>query len=104
MSPPKEPPRNRDVDSLWEPIRARVRHLVNMMRPWAEEGVQTFPNLESLPDGSMYGDDIVYAPRPPGKPTVPLTPGLSLQLKHGDPLRSPWYPRLRPVPPWQQAH
>ena len=51
----------------------------------------------------MYGDDIVYAPRPPGKPTVPLTPGLSLQLKYGDPLRSPWYPRLRPVPPWQQA-
>lgn len=52
----------------------------------------------------MYGDDIVYAPRPPTRPTVPLTPGLSLQLKPGDPLRSPWYPRLRPVPPWQQAH
>ncbi len=51
----------------------------------------------------MYGDDIVYAPRPPSKPTVPLTPGLSLQLQPGDPLRSPWYPRLRPVPPWQQA-
>lgn len=52
----------------------------------------------------MYGDDIVYAPRPPTKPTVPRTPGLSLQLQPGDPLRSPWYPRLRPVPPWQQAH
>lgn len=52
----------------------------------------------------MYGDDIVYAPRPPTRPTVPLTPGLSLQLKPGDPLRSPWYPRLRPVPPWQWAH
>jgi ectoine hydroxylase-related dioxygenase (phytanoyl-CoA dioxygenase family) len=51
----------------------------------------------------MYGDDIVYAPRPPTRPTVPLTPGLSLRLAPGDPLRSPWYPRLRPVPPWQQA-
>jgi ectoine hydroxylase-related dioxygenase (phytanoyl-CoA dioxygenase family) len=50
-----------------------------------------------------YGDDIVYAQRPPTRPTVPLTPGLSLTLKPGDPLRSPWYPRLRPVPPEQQA-
>jgi ectoine hydroxylase-related dioxygenase (phytanoyl-CoA dioxygenase family) len=52
----------------------------------------------------MYGDDIVYAPRPPSKPTVPLTPGLSLQLRPGDPLRSAWYPRLRPVPDWQRPH
>jgi ectoine hydroxylase-related dioxygenase (phytanoyl-CoA dioxygenase family) len=50
-----------------------------------------------------YGDDIVYAERPPTRPTVPLTPGLSLALEPGDPLRSPWYPRLRPVPPHQQA-
>ena len=50
-----------------------------------------------------YGDDIVYAERPPTRPTVPLTPGLSLSLKPGDPLRSPWYPRLRPVPEDQQA-
>ncbi len=50
-----------------------------------------------------YGDDIVYAARPPSRPTVPLTPGLSLQLRPGDPLRSPWYPQLRPTPPWQQA-
>lgn len=50
----------------------------------------------------LYGDDIVYAARPPSKPTVPLTPGLSLQLQPGDPLRHPWYPRLKPKPPWQQ--
>ena len=48
-----------------------------------------------------YGDDIVYAARPPTRPTVPLTPGLSLQLKPGDPLRHPWYPQLRPKPPGQ---
>mgnify|MGYP001813410397 FL=1 len=50
-----------------------------------------------------YGDDIVYAERPSSRPTVPLTPGLSLSLSPGDPLRSPWYPRLRPVPPEQRA-
>ena len=50
-----------------------------------------------------YGDDIVYAERPPTRPTVPLTPGLSLSLAPGDPLRSPWYPRLRPVPEHQRA-
>jgi len=50
-----------------------------------------------------YGDDVVYAERPPSHPTVPLTPGLSLQLSPGDPLRHPWYPQLRPVPPWQRA-
>jgi len=49
-----------------------------------------------------YGDDIVYAERPPTRPTVPLTPGLSLALKPGDPLRHPWYPQLRPKPPWQR--
>lgn len=50
----------------------------------------------------MYGEDIVYALRPPTRPTVPLTPGLGLTLKPGDPLRHPWYPQLRPVPPWQR--
>jgi ectoine hydroxylase-related dioxygenase (phytanoyl-CoA dioxygenase family) len=50
-----------------------------------------------------YGDDIVYATRPSSRPTVPLTPGLSLSLSPGDPLRSPWYPRLRPVPEHQRA-
>ncbi|MBI1181020.1 MAG: hypothetical protein GC201_10710 [Alphaproteobacteria bacterium] len=48
-----------------------------------------------------YGEDIVYAERPASRPTVPLTPGLSLQLKPGDPLRSPWYPPLRPLPEHQ---
>ena len=46
----------------------------------------------------MFGDDVVFATRPKSRPTVPLTPGLSAHLKPGDPLRSPWYPRLRPVP------
>jgi ectoine hydroxylase-related dioxygenase (phytanoyl-CoA dioxygenase family) len=50
-----------------------------------------------------YGDDIVYAERPPSRPTVPPTPGLGLALRPGDPLRHPWYPRLRPVPPWERA-
>jgi len=50
-----------------------------------------------------YGDDIVYATRPPTRPTVPLTPGLSLQLRPGDPLRHPWYPRLRPKPDSQRT-
>lgn len=45
-----------------------------------------------------YGDDIVLGTRPPSRPTVPLTPGLTLQLKPGDPLRHPFYPRLRPLP------
>lgn len=48
-----------------------------------------------------YGEDIVYATRPSSKPTVPRTPGLAARLKPGDPLRAPWYPQLRPVPPWQ---
>ena len=45
-----------------------------------------------------FGDDVVFAERPRSRPTVPLTPGLSSHLKPGDPLRSPWYPQLRPVP------
>ena len=49
-----------------------------------------------------YGDDIVFASRPGTKPTTPRTPGLGLKLKPGDPLRSPYYPQLRPVPPWQR--
>ncbi|NIP15820.1 MAG: phytanoyl-CoA dioxygenase [Pseudomonadales bacterium] len=50
-----------------------------------------------------YGDDIVYATRPPTRPTVPLTPGLGLKLKPGDPLRHPYYPRLRPLPEHQRV-
>ena len=51
----------------------------------------------------LYGDDITYAERPPTAPTVPLTPGLSQQLNPGDPLRSPWYPRIRPLPEHQRV-
>lgn len=51
----------------------------------------------------LYGEDIVYAERPSTRPTVPLTPGLKLKLKPGDPLRSPYYPRIRPVPAFEQA-
>jgi hypothetical protein len=54
------------------------------------------------PSAPYYGDDIVFALRPSTKPTQPRTPGLSLQLKPGDPLRSSWYPQLRPVPPWER--
>lgn len=46
-----------------------------------------------------FGPDIVYAERPPTKPTSPRTPGLKLSLKPGDPLRGRWYPKLRPAPP-----
>jgi Phytanoyl-CoA dioxygenase (PhyH) len=49
-----------------------------------------------------YGEDIVYATRPTSRPTVPRTPGLGVRLQPGDPLRAPWYPQLRPVPPWQR--
>ena len=49
-----------------------------------------------------YGDDIVFALRPPTRPTVPLTPGLSLSLQPGEPLRSPYYPRIRPLPEAEQ--
>ncbi|MBI1179502.1 MAG: hypothetical protein GC201_03025 [Alphaproteobacteria bacterium] len=51
----------------------------------------------------LYGDDIVFATRPDSRPTVPLTPGLKLKLKPGDPLRSPYYPRIRPLPERQAA-
>ena len=36
-----------------------VLHIINTIRPWAESGIATFPNLESLPDASMYGNEIV---------------------------------------------
>lgn len=49
-----------------------------------------------------YGEDIVYASRPASRPTTPRTPGLSLQLTPGDPLRHPWYPQLKPKPAWQR--
>ena len=51
----------------------------------------------------LYGEDITFATRPDSRPTVPLTPGLSHHLKPGDPLRSPYYPRLRPLPESQQG-
>ncbi len=47
----------------------------------------------------MFGDDVVFAERPASRPTVPMTPGLGIHLKPGDPLRSPWYPQLDPPPP-----
>ena len=37
-----------------------VLHIINTIRPWAESGIATFPNLESLPDASMYGNEIVH--------------------------------------------
>ncbi|MDX1581561.1 MAG: phytanoyl-CoA dioxygenase family protein, partial [Alphaproteobacteria bacterium] len=43
-----------------------------------------------------YGDDVVYDTRPDDRATAPPTPGLSLELKPGDPLRSDFYPQLRP--------
>ena len=46
----------------------------------------------------LFGDDVVFAERPPSRPTVPMTPGLGIHLKPGDPLRSPWYPQLQPPP------
>lgn len=51
----------------------------------------------------FFGEDVVYAERPKTKPTAPYTPGLELVLKPGDPLRHPYYPRLRPLPPNQRA-
>lgn len=50
-----------------------------------------------------YGDDVVYAKRPDSRPTVPLTPGLSLALNPGDPLRHPYFPQLRPLPEHQRV-
>ncbi|MFK7916047.1 MAG: phytanoyl-CoA dioxygenase family protein [Pseudomonadales bacterium] len=49
-----------------------------------------------------FGEDVIYAQRPPSRPTAPFTPGLSLRLQPGEPLRSPWYPQLRPVPDSQR--
>jgi ectoine hydroxylase-related dioxygenase (phytanoyl-CoA dioxygenase family) len=46
-----------------------------------------------------FGEDIVYAERPGTRTTAPRTPGLGLALSPGDPLRHPYYPRLRPLPP-----
>jgi hypothetical protein len=43
-----------------------------------------------------YGDDVVYDTRPGDRATAPPTPGLSLTHEPGDPLRSPYYPQLRP--------
>lgn len=41
-------------------LSTAVLHIINTLRPWAESGVATFPNLESLPDTSMYGDEVVH--------------------------------------------
>ncbi len=51
----------------------------------------------------VFGEDVVFDRRPSTRPTAPRTPGLQLQLKPGDPLRHPYYPRLRPLPPNQRA-
>jgi len=51
----------------------------------------------------FFGEDAVYAERPKTRPSAPYTPGLDLVLKPGDPLRHPYYPRLRPLPPHQTA-
>ena len=50
----------------------------------------------------IFGEDVVFADRPTTKRTAPYTPGLELRLKPGDPLRHPYYPRLRPLPPHQR--
>jgi len=44
----------------------------------------------------FFGDDVTYELRP-GDPE-PLYPGLSATCKVGDPLRSHWFPQLRPRP------
>lgn len=46
----------------------------------------------------FFGEDVVYAERPKTRATAPYTPGLELTLSPGDPLRHPYYPRLRPLP------
>ncbi|MGI9621350.1 MAG: phytanoyl-CoA dioxygenase family protein [Acidimicrobiales bacterium] len=51
----------------------------------------------------FFGEDVVFADRPKTRPAAPYTPGLELTLKPGDPLRHPYYPRLRPLPPNQRA-
>jgi ectoine hydroxylase-related dioxygenase (phytanoyl-CoA dioxygenase family) len=44
----------------------------------------------------FFGEDVVYEPRP-GKPS-PAFPGVAATLKPGDPLRSSWFPQVRPRP------
>jgi hypothetical protein len=51
----------------------------------------------------IFGEDVVFADRPKTRRTAPHTPGLELTLKPGDPLRHPYYPRLRPLPAHQRA-
>lgn len=46
------------LDQDMQILSTAVLHLINTIRPWADMGINTFPNLESLPDTSMYGDDI----------------------------------------------
>lgn len=46
------------LDQDMQILSTAVLHLINTIRPWADIGINTFPNLESLPDASMYGDDI----------------------------------------------
>jgi len=41
-----------------------------------------------------YGDDVTYDTRPQDRVTAPPTPGLSLALKPGDPLRHAYYPKI----------
>jgi ectoine hydroxylase-related dioxygenase (phytanoyl-CoA dioxygenase family) len=47
-----------------------------------------------------FGDDVRYHQHPPERTTAPPTPGLGLQLAHGDLLRTPWYPQVKPRPAW----
>ncbi len=51
----------------------------------------------------FFGEDVVFAERPRTRPTAPRTPGLELVLRPGEPLRHPYYPRLRPKPANQTA-
>jgi ectoine hydroxylase-related dioxygenase (phytanoyl-CoA dioxygenase family) len=43
----------------------------------------------------MFGDDVVYVERP-GAGHAPQFAGVSEVLRTGDPLRHPWFPKLRP--------
>jgi hypothetical protein len=44
----------------------------------------------------FFGDDVVYEPRP-GKASPPF-PGVDASVKPGEPLRSSWFPQVRPRP------
>jgi ectoine hydroxylase-related dioxygenase (phytanoyl-CoA dioxygenase family) len=44
----------------------------------------------------FFGDDVVYEPRPGG--ASPPCPGVASCLEPGDPLRSSWFPQVRPRP------